>query len=88
MNYRAPPLVWVTIDWITAELVALYQMLLPLGDTILVSVDPFELDDSFLEEEDIEWDMKRLHSNCSGIPLAMLEEYIRRCLVEAMDTER
>ena len=43
-------------------------------DIIPVSVHPFAMDNSVPEESYIEWVVKRLHSNRSGIPLGMWEE--------------
>ena len=39
------------------------------GDTIHVSLEQFAVDDSILEETDIEWAMKRLHTNRSRVSL-------------------
>ena len=47
---RAPPPARVTLERITAERVALYSHVPPLGDNTTVELEPFEVEDAVLEE--------------------------------------
>ena len=49
-------------------------MIINREDIIPVSVHPFAMDNSVPEESYIEWVVKRLDLNHSGIPLGMWEE--------------
>ena len=80
---RAPPPARVTLEMVTAERVALYSYVLPLGENIPVAIQQFQLDDSVPEDGEIEWPVKRLCNNRSGGPLRMRVEYVKRWLAAA-----
>ena len=52
-----------------------------------MTVDPFRIDESVPDEEDIEWSVKQLQSNGFRGTLEMWEENLRRCLEEAREAE-
>ena len=78
----------VTIEWITAERVALYSRVPPPGDNISVAIEPFEVKDLVPEEGEIEWKAKRLCKNCSGGPSRMRAEHIKGWLAAARREEK
>ena len=55
---RAPPPTQVTLKKIMAERVALYSYVPPPGENIPVVIQPFQVDDSVIEKEEIEWAVK------------------------------
>ena len=60
----------------------------PLWENITVGFEPLCIDDVVSEEEEIEWAVKRLPSNCSIIPSIMRLEHLNQWLVEARDKKR
>ena len=80
---RAPPPARVTLERITAERVALYSYVPPLGENIPISIRPFQVDDSVAEEGKIEWVVKRLRNNCSGGASGMRVEHIKQWIAAA-----
>ena len=51
---------------ITEERVTLYSRVPPPGDSIPVDVEPFAVEDGVPEEEEVEWEVKRLQNNHAG----------------------
>ena len=85
---RAPLPAQVTLERITAERVALYSHVPPLGDNISVSIKPFMVDDLVPEEGEIEWAVKGLRNNRSGGMLLMRAEHIKGWLAAAQRAEK
>ena len=85
---RAPSPARVTLEWITAERVALYSHVPPPGDNIPVAIKPFVVKDSVPEEGGIEWAVKRLHNNRSGGPSRILAEHIKGWIAAARRVEK
>ena len=85
---RAPPLARATLERITAEKVALHSHVLPPGDNIPVAIKPFRVEDSVPEEGEIEWAVKRLHSNRSGRASQMRAEHIKGWLGAAQRAKK
>ena len=52
---RAPPPAWITIERIMAEGMDLYSYVPPPEENILVSIEPFPVDDSVPTEDKIGW---------------------------------
>ena len=65
---HAPPPNQVTFERITAERKELYCPVLPLGETVPVSVPPSPIDDSITTEEEFKWEVMRLRGHRSGGP--------------------
>ena len=63
---RAPPPARVTLNRIAEERVELYSHVPLLGTNILISVQPFPVDDSVPTEYEIEWAVTQLHNHRSG----------------------
>ena len=80
---RAPLPARVTIEQITAERVALYSRVPSPGDNIPVAIEPFEVEDSVMEEGGIELAVKRLCNNRSGGLSRMQAEYLKGWLAAA-----
>ena len=74
---RAPPPARATFKRVTAERVALYRWLPPLGDAIPVTIEPFEVEDGVPAEEEIEWAVKRLQNNRAGGPSRIRAEDVK-----------
>ena len=81
---RPPPPARVAIATMTAERVELYRHVPPLGQPIPVGVQPFLVDDSILEDEEIAWAVRRLRLNRSGDQSGMRAEHLRQWLYKAM----
>ena len=47
------------------------------GENILVSVEPFPVDDSVPMEDEIEWAVTRLQNHRSGGPSGMRAKYLK-----------
>ena len=63
---RAPPPAQATLKRVTAERVALYSRIPPPGDNILVTIEPFAVEDGVPTEAEIDWAVKRLRNNRAG----------------------
>ena len=63
---RALPPARATLKRVTEERVALYIRVPPQGDNIPVTIEPFAVEDSVPEEEEIEWAVKHLQNNRAG----------------------
>ena len=85
---RAPPPARVTLERITAERVALYSYVPPLGGYIPVTIQPFLVDDLEPEEGWIEWAVKRLRNNRYGGASRMRAEHVKRWLAAARRAEK
>ena len=66
-----------------AEQVALYRKIPPPGQPITMEVQPFLVEDSIPEEEEIAWAVHRLCLNWSGGPSGMRAEHFRHWLIAA-----
>ena len=73
---RAPPPARAMIERITAERVELYSYLPPLGENILVTVTPSEVDYLVPKEDNIAEAVKKIRRNRSGGPLGMRTEHL------------
>ena len=58
----------------------LYSYVPPLGTNILISVEPFPVDDSVSTEDKIEWAVKRLRNHRSRGPSGIWDEHLKRWL--------
>ena len=67
VDHALPP-AWVTLKQITAECVALYLIVQPPRESILLSVDPCIVYDLVTTEYKMDWVVWRLINNCSGGP--------------------
>ena len=85
---RAPPPARATVKRIRAERVALYSRVPPPGDSILVDIDPFAVEDGVLDEREIEWAVKRLRNNRAGGPSRMRAEDLKGWLAVARRGEK
>ena len=72
----------LTIKWITAEPVELYHHLQPSGENISVFIAPFQIYDSVPTEEEIEWSVRQISSNRSGVLSSMRSDKLRKRLLE------
>ena len=63
---RDPPPARVTLERITADRVELNSYVPPPGTNILISVQPFPVDESVPTEDKIEWVVMRLRNRRSG----------------------
>ena len=68
----------LNIEQITAEWVALYQYVLPPGENIPVSIAPFHIYESVLDEEEIDWAVRGLRSNFYGGPSRTIEQHLQK----------
>ena len=84
---RTPKPAQVTLYWITAERVDLYQHVPPPGENIPKSVEPFQVENSVPTEDEIEWDVKCLRNHCSWGPSGMRAEHLHGWLAEAQKEE-
>ena len=64
----------VTIELIAAERVDIYCHIPSSSKTTPLGVNPFPVDDSIPENEDISWAVCRIHLNLSGVQLGMRAE--------------
>ena len=71
-----PPLAQITTKRITTDQFALYQHVPPLADNILVIVEPFLIDESIPDKEDIKWEFKWLCSNRYRGPSGMWADHL------------
>ena len=55
----------------------------PPGDNIPVAIEPFAVEDGVPEEEEIEWEVKRLRNNRAGGPSRMLAGNLKVWLAAA-----
>ena len=85
---RAPPPARATLKRVTAERVALYSWVPPLGDSIPVNIEPFAVEEGVPEEGEIEWEVKRLQNNRAGGPSRMRAEDLKGWLVAAQRGEK
>ena len=85
---RAPPPARTTLKRVTAERVALYIQVVPLGDSILVNIEPFAVEDRIPEEGYIDWAVKCLRNNRAGGPSQMRAEDLKGCLAVAQRGEK
>ena len=60
---RAPPHAQATLKRVMAERAQLYSRVPPPGVTILVTIEPFVVEDGVPTEAEIEWAVKRLRNN-------------------------
>ena len=71
---RAPPPARATLNWVTAERVALYSRIPPPGDNIPVTIEPFVVENGVPTEAEMECAVKRLLNNRAGGPSRMRAE--------------
>ena len=62
---------------VEAERAKLYSRVPPLGDTIPVTIEPFEVEDGVPTEAEVEWAVKRLQNNRAGGPSRMRAEDLK-----------
>ena len=74
---RPPPPARATLKGVTAERAKLYSRVPPPGDTILVTIEPFEVEDGFPTEAEVEWAVKRLRNNRAGGPSRIWAEDLK-----------
>ena len=67
----------------TEDRVDLYRHVPPPGQPITMEVQPFPVEYSILEEEEINWAVRSLCLNRSGGPLGMRAEYLFQWLISA-----
>ena len=72
-----PPPARLTLKWITVERIALYRQVQTPGESILLSVELFPVEDFVPTEDNIKWAVRRLRNNCSGGPSVMREDHIK-----------
>ena len=70
------------------ERVDLYSYVLPPGENIPISVEPFLVDDSVTTEVEIQWAVKRLQNHLSGGPLGMQAEHLKGWLAAERKKEK
>ena len=87
---RPPPPARATLRRVTAEREKLYSRVPPPGDTIPVTIEPFEVEDGVPSEAEVEWAVKRLRNNRAGGPSRMRAEDLKGWLAAARrdETER
>ena len=87
---RPPPPARATLKRVTAERAKLYSRVPPPGYTILVTIEPFEVEDGVPTEAEVEWAVKRLQNNRAGGPSRMQAEDLKGWLAAARrgDKER
>ena len=68
----------------------MYSRVTPPGDTIPVTIEPFEVEDGVPSEAEVEWAVKRLQNNRAGGPSRMRAEDLKGWLAAARrdETER
>ena len=74
---RAPPPAPVTLKRILAQCIDLYLQVPPPGENILVSINPFQMEDLVPTEGEIEWVVRRLQNNCSRVLSGIREEHLK-----------
>ena len=67
----------------TAKRVKLYRHIPPLGQPIPMGVQPFLVEESIPEEEDIAWAVRRLCLNRSDGLSGMIAEHLLQWLISA-----
>ena len=78
---RPPPPSRATLKRVTAERTTLYSRVPPPGDTILVPIKPFAVEEGVPLEADVEWAVKRLRNNrARGLSRMRAEDLTRRQL--------
>ena len=85
---RPPPPARATLRRVTAEQEQLYSREPPPGDTIPVTIDPFEVEDGIPSKAEVEWAVKRLRNNRAGGPSRMQAEDLKAGLRRRRGTER
>ena len=85
---RDLPPTQVTLERITAERVAMYSYVPPLGENTPISVKPLPVDDSVPEEDEVEWAVKRLRNNRCWGASGMGAEDLKRWLDTARKAEK
>ena len=73
----------MSITAMTAERVELYRPVPPLGQPIPVGVQPFPVEDSISDEEEIAWELCRLCLNLSGGLSEFRAEHLRQWMIDA-----
>ena len=68
---------------VMVERVTLYSRILPPGDSILVNIETFEVEDGVPTEAEIEWAVKRLLNNRAGGASRVREEDLKGWLAAA-----
>ena len=85
---RPPPPARVTLARVTAERTTLYSRVPPLGDTILVTIAPFTVEDGVASEAEVEWAVKSQRNNRAGGPSRMQAEDLKGWLAAARRGEK
>ena len=85
---RVPPPARATLKRVTAERVTLYSRVPPPGDSTLITIEPFAVEDGVPEEGEIEWAVKRLRNNRAGGPSRMRAEDLKGWLAAARRGEK
>ena len=71
-----------------AERVALYSYVPPPGENIPIYIKPLLVDDLVPEEDEIEWEVKRLHNNRSEGASRMQAEHVKLWPAAARKSEK
>ena len=87
VDYALPP-ARATLKRITAKRFALYSRVRLPGDSFLVDIEPFEVEDGVPDEGEIKWAVKRLHKNRARGLSRMREEQLKGWLVAARRGEK
>ena len=85
---RPPPPARATLKGVTAERAKLYSRVLPPGDTIPVTIEPFEVEDGVPLEAEVEWAVKRLQNNRAGGASRMRAEDFKGWMAAARRGEK
>ena len=87
VDHSTPP-AWGTLKRITAERVDLYSYVPPLGDNILVSIEPLPVYDAVPMDDDIKWVVKRLRNHRSRGTSGMQAKHLKGWQAAARKKER
>ena len=82
---HVPPTARVTLEQITEKRVALYHQVPPPGENIPISVETLQVENLENTEEEIEWEVMRLSTNCSGGLSRMRAEHLWGWLREGLE---
>ena len=85
---RAPLPTQIALERITAERVELYSYVLPPGENIPISVEPFLVDDLVPTKDEIKRAVKRLRNHRSGWTLGIRDEHLKGWLAAAGNKEK
>ena len=73
---HAPPPDQLTLERSMSERVALYRQVPPTGENILISVDPFQAEESVPKEDKIEWAVQKFRTNQYRVSYRIMLEHL------------